>query len=196
MKTTATRVENVITPSALARRVGPHCDGILLDVRTPAEFKAGHIPGAQLVPLPNLDPAAFLNAHGQTVKRIYVICQSGSRAREAIEAFARAGYSDCVLLSGGMEAWSRAELETVQGPAAGGPSLQQVQIILGAVNVVGSLLSIFVNPLFAIVPLFTGCGFVVAGLTGPSGLGFLVPRVTSTGTYFAEQCSTKPKGPL
>ena len=48
--------------------------GVLLDVRTPQEYKEGHIPGSQNVPLQSLCQAAFV-AQPQTP--LFVYCHSG-----------------------------------------------------------------------------------------------------------------------
>ena len=71
---------------------------LLLDVRTPAEFSSGHIPGSQNVPLQDLDEVEFL-ADNKDV-RIYVYCLSGARSREATGLLHRMGYPNVTNLGG------------------------------------------------------------------------------------------------
>ena len=86
----------------------------VLDVRNPDEFAAGHIAGARLIPLPQLpnrmDDLNFSD-------RIYVVCESGSRATEAARHLALRGY-DVQAMVGGMSAWRSAGLPTVPGMLA------------------------------------------------------------------------------
>lgn len=62
---------------------------VLWDVRTPAEYAAGHIPGAYNVPLERLEerlPALPSNGHP-----VIVCCRSGRRSAMAAELLAQAG---------------------------------------------------------------------------------------------------------
>ncbi|WP_049661551.1 rhodanese-like domain-containing protein, partial [Kitasatospora sp. MY 5-36] len=63
----------------------------LIDVRSPGEYAAGHIPGALNVPLDQLDRAlpALREAAGQG--EIAVVCAAGPRADNACRVLADAG---------------------------------------------------------------------------------------------------------
>jgi rhodanese-related sulfurtransferase len=74
---------------------------LLLDVRTPDEWTAGHAPAAQHLPL---DELAARADELPTDRRIVVICRTGARSGRATEALNGAGY-DAVNLAGGMRAW-------------------------------------------------------------------------------------------
>ena len=75
----------------------------VLDVRNPDETAAGHVPGAILLPLPELQArVAELEAHKG--KDLYVICKSGGRSARAAEFLASAGFSP-VNVAGGTMAW-------------------------------------------------------------------------------------------
>ena len=84
-------------------------DGILLDVRTPQEFKSGHIPGSVNLPLVLLDNAAEIIENEDTP--IFVYCQSGNRSHQAAARLAAMGYSS-VKNIGGIAAWT-GEVESV-----------------------------------------------------------------------------------
>jgi sulfur-carrier protein adenylyltransferase/sulfurtransferase len=74
----------------------------LLDVRQPAEYEAEHLPGAKLIPLPELGARlAELDADKPTV----VYCAIGGRSRVAAQVLAAKGFRDVLNLSGGIKAW-------------------------------------------------------------------------------------------
>ncbi len=77
----------------------------LLDVRTPAEFAAGHLPGAINLDVQSATFAtdlATLDPEGNYA----VYCRSGNRSRAAMQTMASAGYANTVGLEGGIGAWS------------------------------------------------------------------------------------------
>lgn len=78
----------------------------LLDVRSPAEYAAAHLPGAQLLPLRQLTPKnlAALNPHHAVI----VYCASGARSALAARSLRRAGYTQVYDL-GGIARWPSAE---------------------------------------------------------------------------------------
>jgi rhodanese-related sulfurtransferase len=172
----ATQPQISVPPAGLHRlaQAGP-LD--LLDVRTPAEFAAAHVPGAALLPLESLDAAAFLKLRGDESKPIYILCQTGGRARKAIEKFQRAGFENCVLVEGGTQAWIDAGLPIVRGAGGTLPLMRQVQLTVGAISALGAALALAIDHRFAIVPLVTGCGLFFAGLTGFCGLALLLAKM-------------------
>lgn len=171
------QTKSVISPRELHQQVAAGGQAELLDVRTPGEFAAAHVSGARLVPLDELDCTAFLNQRGANDQPLYVLCQSGGRARRAIEKFQRAGFNGGVLVEGGTQAWMDAGLPVNRGESKVLPLMRQVQIVVGGVSAVGAALALFVNPLFAIVPLVTGCGLLFAGLTGFCGLALMLVKM-------------------
>ena len=77
---------------------------LLLDVRTPAEFAAGHVPGAVNIPIDAL--AGRLDELGPARDReVVVYCERGPRAAKAATALAAAGFSAVRPLEGHMAAW-------------------------------------------------------------------------------------------
>jgi rhodanese-related sulfurtransferase len=177
MKTINKPARNSITAGELASKLGSKCDGILLDVRTPAEFKGAHVRGARLEPLGDLQPREFLQREAGSEDHVYVICQSGNRASKAIQAFENIGFERCVLLEGGMDAWVQAGLPVEREEGAGLPIMRQVQIISGGAVAVGSLLTLLVDPWFVLIPLTVGCGLLVAGLSGWCGMALLLAKM-------------------
>lgn len=85
-------------------------DGLLIDVREPAEHQAGAIAGSVLVPLATLPGVA---ASWPKDREIVVVCKSGIRSATAAEWLLAAGFSRVGHLQGGMEAWEGGELDEV-----------------------------------------------------------------------------------
>jgi rhodanese-related sulfurtransferase/glyoxylase-like metal-dependent hydrolase (beta-lactamase superfamily II) len=82
---------------------------ILLDVREPEEWEAGHVAGARLLPMGQVqDRAQELPARRQIV----TICRVGGRSAAITEALNGLGF-DAVNLAGGMRAWAAAGLPIV-----------------------------------------------------------------------------------
>lgn len=76
---------------------------ILLDVRTPQEYREGHIPGSKNVPLQAIDEVVSVAENKDTV--LYVYCQSGARSRQATGMLQQMGYTN-VNNIGGIAAYS------------------------------------------------------------------------------------------
>lgn len=85
----------------LAGEHGEACT--VIDVRSPEEYARGHVPAAQLLPLPVLPQAA------QRIERerpVYLICQGGVRSRQAMEYLRREhGLTNLINIDGGTMAW-------------------------------------------------------------------------------------------
>ena len=126
--------KNTVSPQELHRRITQGAPADLLDVRTPPEHAAAHIAGVRLVPLDELDPAAYLRGRGDDSRPLYVICQSGGRAAKAIEKFQRAGFDGCVLVEGGTQAWVDAGFPVERGESNVLPLMRQVQIVIGVIS--------------------------------------------------------------
>lgn len=177
MNLTPVQAETSVTPRELARRRREQPPVELIDVRTAPEHAAAHVEGARLVPLDQLDPAAFLRGRGRGEAPLYVICQSGARAAKAAEKFRRAGFDGCVLVEGGTQAWIDAGLPVERGHSKALPLMRQVQIVVGSLSALGAGLALGVDALFAILPLLMGCGLLFAGLTGTCGLALLLAKM-------------------
>ncbi|MCM3122363.1 MULTISPECIES: rhodanese-like domain-containing protein [unclassified Mesobacillus] len=74
----------------------------VLDVRTPDEFAAGHIPGAKLVPLQVIE--SMLSELDQDEKYL-VVCRSGNRSTQASGILAENGFKNIYNMTGGLNEW-------------------------------------------------------------------------------------------
>ena len=77
---------------------------LILDVRTPDEFAAGHIPGAVNIPHTEVGDRLFELGDDKT-REIVVHCKSGRRADAAQTVLLVAGYTNVAHLEGDMQAW-------------------------------------------------------------------------------------------
>lgn len=73
---------------------------VLLDVREPQEFQAGHIPGAINVPVRKVQNYRV----PKNTETVYVICQSGMRSKQAAKILDKKDIP-VVNIRGGMSAW-------------------------------------------------------------------------------------------
>lgn len=169
------QTESSITVRDLKCRLDAGSPAFLLDVRSPGEYETVHVPEAKLIPLDQLDPVKFSSQQG--TEPVYVLCQTGGRAQRAIAKLAAAGVTGCVLVEGGTQAWLDAGFPVVRGESRVLPLMRQVQIVVGFLSVTGSVLALTVNPKFVFIPLFIGCGLLVAGLTGFCGLAVLLAKM-------------------
>jgi len=113
----ADHAEASISPAQLAARIDAGDAPLIVDVRTSAEYSAGHIPGAINVPVDELD-ARFDALAVAPDEEIVVHCQSGRRASAAERALREAGYTHVVDLDGSMQAWKAAGLPVESGAGA------------------------------------------------------------------------------
>ena len=91
-----------MTPEEAAARSDLH----LLDVREPDEWQAGHISGAQHIPLGELRERLAEVPKDRTV---LAVCRHGNRSEAATRGLRTLGYT-VENLEGGVTAWKRAGL--------------------------------------------------------------------------------------
>ena len=79
---------------------------VIVDVRGDDEFHGplGHIEGARLIPLPELQKRAGELPRNRV---ILLVCRSGARSAKACAQLGEAGFVSITNLAGGMIAWNR-----------------------------------------------------------------------------------------
>jgi len=77
---------------------------LLLDVREPHEYTAGHIPGSVLIPMGEVLSRLSEIPRDQTV---VVVCRSGNRSGQVAEKLAEQGYTNVLNLQGGVLDWPK-----------------------------------------------------------------------------------------
>lgn len=95
---------------------------LLLDVREPAEWEKGHIPGALLAPRGMLEwyadsttPYAKPELTTKRDVRIIVACASGGRSMLAAATLKKMGYTNVVNMAGGFNEWSKQDFPVEEG---------------------------------------------------------------------------------
>lgn len=151
-------------------------EAVLVDVRDPVEFAAEHIEGAVNVPLTTVtaDKVAEV-AQGRLP---IVMCKSGLRSGTACGVLTEV---DTIrLLAGGLTYWAVAGLPVVRARQSAWhrlPLERRVQVVVGVLVAVFSLLALLVSPWFGVGSLLVGCGLVNAGLTGWCGMAKILARL-------------------
>lgn len=84
-------------------------DTVLIDVRTPAEYAAGHIEGAKLIDVSGPRFASEIASLDKT-KKYALYCRSGNRSGTAMKLMHEAGFTFVYHLGGGIGAWQSAGL--------------------------------------------------------------------------------------
>ncbi len=100
-----------IRPDEVDEMIENHDDLLIVDVREPEEYRAGHIPGALLVPRGTLEGAADPGTKhrveqlcGARGRAIVVYCESGARSALAADTLCQMGFT-AYNLAGGIVLW-------------------------------------------------------------------------------------------
>jgi len=120
-----------ITPAEAERR---REEFHVVDVRADHEYRGplGHVRGAQLVPLPELEARAKEIPAGRP---LLLVCRSGVRSAKACERLQALGIGPTVNLVGGMIAWNRAALPTERvQPGSLGELLESIVLWMAQVG--------------------------------------------------------------
>ena len=102
-----------LDPAQVHTMVAQSPKPFLLDVRTPEEYKQGHVNGAELIPLNDLSSKIARIPKG---REVICICESGSRSSAAARHLSAQGYK-VSNMKGGMNRWTRAGLPVKTGMA-------------------------------------------------------------------------------
>jgi len=100
--------KNAVDPLTATAMIN-HEDAIVLDVRSMAEFKDGHIVNAINIPLNGLgNNVKQIEKHRD--KPVVTVCRSGSRSGSACAILRKHGFENVKNLRGGMLAWENSSL--------------------------------------------------------------------------------------
>jgi phage shock protein E len=105
---TALPLEVSVAKADALRQAG----ALVLDVREPSEWAAGHIAGAMLIPLGALSSRLDELPRDRT---IVVVCHSGNRSAQGRDILRTAGFGSVTSMAGGMTDWLAAGLPVVTG---------------------------------------------------------------------------------
>jgi len=132
-----------------------------IDVRSPTEFAAGHIPVAINIPMDEIESRV---ADLPSDSPIVLVCQSGQRAAmtQALLAEIR---PKLTVLTGGTSAWQQAGLPLVASTRSRWSLERQVRFGAGLLVLIAVALGLFVHRGWFGLAAFVGCGLVFAGAT-------------------------------
>ena len=85
---------------------------VVVDVRTQSEYEAGHIDGAVNVPITELK-SRLASLQLKKDRPVVAVCRSAHRSIPAVRLFKKSGIENACQLQGGMLAWEKAGLPTV-----------------------------------------------------------------------------------
>jgi rhodanese-related sulfurtransferase len=86
---------------------------VILDVRDPTEFAAGHVREAKNIPLKEL-PKRVGELDKFKSKSVIVVCGSGVQSSKATTQLKSAGFNEAYSLNGGLAAWQAQGLPTAK----------------------------------------------------------------------------------
>jgi rhodanese-related sulfurtransferase len=155
-----------------------HAGDLLVDVRAPAEYASGHVPGSVNLPLGDCSPSGLnklLTELGLQAVRVCLICKAGQRSQMAAKQLQLWTDGELYVIDGGVDTLDIALNQTSQQTMI--PLERQVLVAAGLLVLIGVLLGAFVHPGFYGVSAFVGAGLTVAGLTGFCGMALLLARM-------------------
>ena len=160
-------ITSIFPPEAQQRQAE---GALLVDIREADEYAGEHIPTARLLSLSAIEQGVRLE--NLTAGDVVIFhCQSGARtARNAEKLAAIAAPAQVFLLEGGLANWKKSGLTVVTDKSQPLPIMRQVQIIAGALVLVGVILGYSINPAFFLLSGAVGAGLLFAGISGFCGL--------------------------
>ena len=149
-------------------------EALVVDVREFDEFAGSRIAGSTLMPLSRFRPHELPEKPGKTT---VLVCRSGRRTRDAARQLFATGIAEVHHLEGGLLRWTEEglPLEKVKGRSPLSV-MRQVQITIGSVVLLSSVLGGLVWPGFLLVTAAMGVGLLVAGLTGNCAMAGITER--------------------
>jgi len=132
-----------------------------IDVRSPSEFAAGHIPAAINIPMDEIESRI---ADLSPLPRIILVCQGGKRA-SMTQALLADRMPNLTVLTGGTNAWQQAGLPLVASTRSRWSLERQVRLGAGLLVLIGVLLGLLIHRGWFGLAAFVGCGLIFAGIT-------------------------------
>lgn len=147
----------------------------VLDVRTPAEFEAVHIPGSYNVPLDMLPE----HAHDVTEKLarpIVLVCQSGTRASQAQQRLIDVQIERGSVLIGGIAAYEKTGGQVVRGSRRWAMD-RQVRMAAGSLVLAGFVAGKLISPKLRYLSAAVGAGLAFSAATDSCAMAGALSRM-------------------
>lgn len=146
---------------------------LLVDVRETSEYAAEHIPGSTLDPLSRFRAERYADLQ----EPIVLVCQSGRRAQQVAAQLSQTGIRNVRVLANGIAGWKAAGFPLERRPGAPINLQRQIQITVGVLVLLGTVLGAFLSPAWLLLSASVGAGLVYAGATGSCLLANLLARL-------------------
>jgi rhodanese-related sulfurtransferase len=154
-----------------------HEDILLIDVREKMEYAPEHITGAYPIPTSVFDSGRVPEAEG---RRVVFYCQGGVRSYNSARRWVdEQEKEDAVAysLAGGIASWKKEGFSTHLNSLASENVQQQINMIVGTLVILMTILTVVVNSWFALGTGFIGAGLIVSGITGLCSLKFILAKM-------------------
>ncbi|MEU3994650.1 rhodanese-like domain-containing protein [Streptomyces fungicidicus] len=163
-----------IAPAQAAERLG---DYTVIDVRTPGEYAAGHLPGAHNIPLDHLHTALPALKTAAARGELLMVCASGNRSATACAQLAEADIA-ATTLTGGTTAWSADghRVDRDENARTAWPMERQVRLAAGSLVVAGLALGTRYRPARWLSAAIGG-GLVFSAVTDTCGMAAALARL-------------------
>lgn len=145
---------------------------LIIDVRTPKEYKEKHIPGSFNIPLNEIPN--YKEELKKIKQNVVFLCRTGGRATQACQILKDQGMESRVI-QGGIQAWEKEGLQINQGPKSWELE-RQVRLGAGTLVTIGVALGALVNPALYAISGFVGLGLIYAGLTNTCGMAYILTK--------------------
>lgn len=89
-------------------------DGVFVDIRSPDEFKKGHIHGSVSLPMEKIKQKELSSIEKFKEAPIVIVCATGMTAKSAVSQLTAEGFTQVAVLQGGMNTWRSAKLPVSQ----------------------------------------------------------------------------------
>lgn len=144
----------------------------MIDVRTPSEYAAAHIPCAINIPMDQFE-ARKKDLHLEN--RVVLVCKGGVRAKIVAGWLPQSGLVQ--VLEGGTDAWINSGLEVVTAVKTRWSLERQVRLVAGLLILTGAGLAVSGVQAAVWLALFVGAGLTFAGATDICFMGMLLAKM-------------------
>lgn len=143
---------------------------LLVDVRESSEFACERLPGSVNIPLSRLEAGA---SGLPKDKPLAILCQSGRRSEDAARRLEALGFTDIIVVAGGLTCCQRLE----KGPGGAWAMDRQVRMAAGTLVLCGFALSWAVHPAFVLLSAGIGVGLVYSAATNTCGMAMILAQM-------------------
>lgn len=161
---------NTISCQEFVQRYRKDPSLLMIDVRSPAEFRTRHIQGAHSLPLVSVSARCVRKLQSRSQQPVYLLCQSGGRA---VQAASKLLSQDAELVTFVVEGGTEAcEVDLpINTHGSGVIAMErQVRIAAGSLVLIGAILGALVHPNFHWLSGVIGASLVFSGISNSCGM--------------------------